>query len=103
MERESDADELRIEPGSTALQKRVDCHLCAAADREDIEMLRDGADAGQQRDLLPFDAVRIAAAVPVLVEAAHRLGGELAHTQLGDDAGASIAAKADHLPVVLVL
>ena len=56
-------------------------------------MLRDGADAGQKRDLLPFHAVRIAAAVPVLVQAADSLGGELAHAEFGDDIGAAVAAN----------
>src|ERR1700745_2872496 len=66
-------------------------------------MLRDGADARQKGNLLPLDAVRIAAAIPVLVKAANRLGGELAHAEFGDDVGAAIAAEANHLLIISML
>ena len=65
-------------------------------------VLRHGADAGQKRNLLPFDAVRIAAAVPLLVQAAYGLGGELTHSEFGDDAGAAVAPKPDHLPIIFM-
>src|SRR5271155_6221698 len=66
-------------------------------------MLRDGADAGQQRNLFAFYAVRITAAVPVLVQAADGFCGKVAHTEFGDDAGAAVTAQADHLLVIPML
>ena len=59
-------------------------------------MLCDGADAGQQRNLLPLQTVRIAAAVPTLFETAHGVGRKLTHAEFTEDAGAPVAAKADH-------
>lgn len=51
----------------------------------------------------PLNALRIAASVPALIQAAHRLGGELAHAEFGDDAGTTVAAEADRLLIVLLL
>ena len=47
VERKRNANQLGVEPCGTTLFERVDCALWAAAGGEDIEMLRDGADAGQ--------------------------------------------------------
>ncbi len=66
-------------------------------------MLRHSADAGQKRNLLAFHAVRITAPVPVLVQAADGLGGQLAHAEFGDDVGAAVAAHAGHLLIVPLL
>src|SRR5271170_7023126 len=103
MQRKRDAYELRVEPRATTLLERVDCVLRTASGGEDIEMLRDGADAGQQRNLFAFYAVRITAAVPVLVQAADGFCGKVAHTEFGDDAGAAVTAQADHLLVIPML
>src|SRR5271156_2305492 len=103
MQRKRHADQTRIEPRTTPFLKRIDRILFAAAGGEDIQVLCDRADPRQQWNLLAFHAVRVAAAVPVLIEAADSLRGEFAHAQFGDDAGATIAADADHLLIVLVL
>src|SRR5947199_5166525 len=66
-------------------------------------MLRDGADARQKGNLLALHAVRIAAAIPVLVKAADGLGGQLAHAEFGDDVSASVAAEAHDLRIVPML
>src|ERR1700727_3165445 len=102
MQRESDANEMRIKPGAAALLKGFDCVLRAVASGEDIEMLGDGADASEQRDLIPPEAVRIAAAIPTLVKASNGLGSEWTHAQFGDNGGAAVVAKTDDLAVVLV-
>ena len=84
---------LRIEPCAAALLKRVDGSLRASTGGEDVEVLGNGADTTQQRDLLPPDAVGMAAAVPPLIEAAYRLGSKVAHSEFGDDRGAAVVAK----------
>ena len=44
---DGDANELRIEPCAAAILQRIDCAFRTASGGEDIEMLCDGADAGE--------------------------------------------------------
>ena len=68
LERAERTDQLRVEPASAPVARRAVCGFRALARREDVDGLREADDAAEEWDRLAHEAVRTAAAVPVLVE-----------------------------------
>ena len=103
MQRHNHANQLRIEPRPTAFHKRRHRRLNTTPGRKNIQMLRHSADTRQQRNLLPFQTVRIPIAIPMLIEAAHRFGGISAQSEFRNNAGPTIAPQTNDLFVVHIL
>jgi len=70
---------------------------------EDVKMLCDGDNAGQQGNGLAAPPLGIAAAIPMLVGQADGFSGFFAQADFAGDAGAAVTPQLDHLPVVLML
>ena len=68
-------DERGIEPGAAALGRDVERGARAGGGEEHLDGLGEAEDAAEERDRVAGEAVRVAGAVPVLVEAADRLRG----------------------------
>ena len=83
----------RVEPAAAAPARDRQRRLDAAVGVEDLGRLGEAEDAPEQRDLLAAQAARLAAAVPVLVERADRLGRLGLEAEQVRDLGAAVAAR----------
>jgi len=73
------------------------CGRRAGGGAEDVDDLRQQRHARVQRDLLAGQALRLALAVPVLVQAVDALGRGVREAQLAGDVGAALAARLDQV------
>ena len=85
----------RVEPAAAPLAHHLLRRREAVCGEEHLERLAEAGDAREQRDLVALQAGRLAAAVPVLVERAHGLGGLGGEAEPRDDRRAAVAARLD--------
>jgi hypothetical protein len=87
-------DEQRVEPRAATLAgERAGAGRATALLPVDLGGLGEAEDPAAERDLLALEAVRVAAAVPVLVEVADRGLGLDAEADRAGDLGAALAAQ----------
>ncbi len=91
----------RVEPAAAAARHLLARGLRAGAGVERVHHLGQQRDARVLRDLLAGQALGLAAAVPVLVEALDAVGHVLAETQLARDLRAARATRLGELAVDL--
>ena len=103
MQRDCGPHKFRIEPAATPLLQCFNSSLSASAGEEHVQVLRDCTDTREQRNPFPLRTLRIAAAVPMLIQAADGLCRDPPHAEFRDDTRASLAAQGNHLLGVLVL
>ncbi len=95
--------QLRIEPAAAAFAQDLDRAVRALFGGENIEVLSDSEDSGFRRNRLAGAPFRIAAAVPVLIKAANRFGGNVSESEFAKNVGAPIATESDDFPIIAVL
>ena len=87
-------------PGSNQRPRRTRTISRAASTAvlgdEHVGGLRQAGDAGEDRDRVAAQLVGLAAAVPVLVQIPHRVGGGIGELQHRHDVGAALTARLDH-------
>jgi hypothetical protein len=85
-------DERGVEPPPAPPAGHGPCRAHPARGVEDLHRLGEAQDPPEERDLLAAQATRLAAAIPVLVERAYRLGGLPFEPEHQRDLGAAVAA-----------
>ena len=97
-----DLDQIRVEPEGAALAKDLQGYVRRACGSEDVEVLRDGEDAGEDGNGLVAKAQGIAMSIPVFIERFHCIRDGLAEANFADDLSPAFTAECDQLQVVLV-
>ncbi len=84
-----------IEPGALPRSRHVVGGLHAIGADEDFDGLGEAEDAGEERDLLALEGVRLTGAVPVLVEGTNGLNRLVLKSQSPGDVRTTLAARED--------
>ena len=102
VEGDGEAGEIGVEPGCAAVREGDEGTIAILLEGEDVKVLGDGENAGEEGDLIAAEAVGVATTVPMLVEGVNGVGAGLAEADFANDVGPSLAAKANHFSVVAI-